>query len=305
MGQGHDPGVLLEQVAREVADIGVELARVQGSHRGGVVDDAVAGEVEQDRALLHDPQALGIDHVAGLVREGDVEGDEVRTREQIVHAHRRLHVRRQLPGALDRDGRVIADHLHPQGAGGIGHQDPDGPQPDDAQGTPGQLEADEGLLAGLHRLVDLAVRPGQPAGEAPGLGDVARRQQHPGQDQLLDRIGVGPGGVEDRHAQLGHARDRDIVDPGPGAAYGPNRLRQRHIVHIRRAHQDGVRVGDLRGDLIAVPWQPVQTGDGDVVQGEDLVHGRPLARWCMYLTYPAVQERAVNKWDRINRISQD
>ena len=32
-------------------------------------------------------------------------------------------------------------------------------------------------------------------------------------------------------------------------------------------------MGNLGGDLVAVPWQPVQTGDGDVVQGEDLVHG--------------------------------
>ena len=272
MRQGHHPGMILQQVGGEIADIGVEMAGIQGRHRRGVIDDTVAGEVEQHPALAHVAQALGADHAAGLVRQRDVEADEVRPGDQVVHAQGLLDVGGQLPGALDGDGRVIADDLHPQGAGDVGHLDADRPQAHHAQGAARQLEANKLLLARLHRLADGGVVPLQAPGEGPALGDVARRQQHARHHQLLDGIGVGPGGVEHRDAALGHARHGDVVDPGPRPAYRPQGGGDLQVVHAGGTHQDGVGMGDLGGDLVLLAGEAVQARNRDIVQRQYLVH---------------------------------
>ena len=265
MRQGHHPGMVLQQVGGEIADIGVEMAGVQGRHRRRVVDDAVAGEVEQHPALAHVAQALGADHAAGLVGQGDMEADEVGPGDQVVHAQGLLDVGGQLPGALDGDGRVIADDLHPQGASDIGHLDANRPQAHHAQGATRQFKADELLLARLHRLADGAVVALQAPGEGPALGDVARRQQHAGHHQFLDGVGVGPGGVEHRNAAFGHARHGDVVDPGPRPADGAQGGGDLQVMHAGGAHQDGVGMGDLGGDLVLLAGEAVQAGDRDIV----------------------------------------
>jgi hypothetical protein len=97
----------------------------------------------------------------------------------------------------------------------------DGAEADDAQRAARQFVADEMLLAGFHLLVQRLVVAVQAIDEIQIAGShVARAHQHAGDDQFLDRIGVGAGGVEHDHAALAHGLDRDVVGAGAGAADG-------------------------------------------------------------------------------------
>ncbi len=270
--QGDHPRMVLQEIARKVTHIGVEGPRIQGRHGRRVVDDAVARKVQQDPAGPHMFEALGVDHAPGRVRQGDMKADEVGAQDQIVHARGLFHIGFELPGPLHRDGRVVADHLHAEGAGGVGDLDADGPETDDAQGAPRKLEAHELLLAALHGLMDGGVVPRKAARKAPGLGDVAGRQEHAGDDQFLDRVSVGAGGVEHGYTALGHVGDGDVVDAGAGATHGLDRLRDLPVVHVGGTHQYRIRTRDLGGHLVLVPRQAVEAGNGDVIQREYLEH---------------------------------
>ena len=79
--------------------------------------------------------------------------------------------------------------------------------------------------------------------------DVARRHQHAGHDQFLDRIGIGARRVEHRHAALAHLCHRNVVGARAGPADGPHAGRNLHLVHVVRAHQDRIRLRNCRRRL--------------------------------------------------------
>ena len=87
---------------------------------------------------------------------------------------------------------------------------------------------------------------------------VARRQQQRGEHQLLDRVGVGAGRIEHRHAARRHLGDRNVVGARAGAADRLDARRNRHRVHVVRAHEDRVRVVDRLADGVARRREAVQ-----------------------------------------------
>ena len=58
------------------------------------------------------------------------------------------------PGRIHRDIRIVAVNLHAQASGGVGHQDADGAQADNAQLLALDLRADKSALALFHGLAD-------------------------------------------------------------------------------------------------------------------------------------------------------
>ncbi len=197
-------------------------------------------------------------------------GDHVGTREQVVERQRLLDAGGQLPRALHGDLRIEAEHAHAEQVRCIGDFDADRAEADDAERAARQLVADELLLALLDRLVELLVVALEPAHVLPRLADVARREEHAGDDQLLDRVGVGTRRVENGNAALRQTRDRDVVRARAGACHCLDARRHIHLVHVRRAQQDRVGMADLGGDLIAIARQALQPAHRDVVQREDL-----------------------------------
>lgn len=272
MRQSNHPRMILQQVAREIATIGIDVPLIQCSDDGVVVDDPVAREIQQNGTLAQGAQTLGVDHVTSIGRERNMEGDEIRAREQIVDAQRRLHIALELPRTRNRNGRIIADDAHPERACRIGDLHPDRAETDDAQRTARQLEAHELLLTRLDRLVDGRVVALEPARKAPSLTDVARRDQHAGDHQLLDGVRISAGRIEDRHATRRHRLDRDVVGPGAGASDRQHTRRDIRRLHLGRAHQDGIRMRDLRGNLVAIPRQPIEPGNRDVVERLNFEH---------------------------------
>ena len=210
---------------------------------GLVVHDAVAREVEEDRARLDHREALGVQQVARHVQQGDVQRDEVRLLQDLLDAVRAAHPRMQAPRGVDRDLGVEADHLHAELDRGVGDEAADGAEADDAERAMRQLDAGELLLAVLDPRFQIR-RSSVEAGDIPQRGaDVARRHQQRGEDQFLHRIGVRARCIEHGNTPVRHGGDGDVVGADTRA---PDRLhagRDRHGVHVVRAHED--RIGTL------------------------------------------------------------
>ncbi len=246
-----------------------------------------AREVEEHPALLHQPQARLVHQPPGLIVERHVHGDHIGAGEEILERQRLLDARGELPGALHGDLRVVAEDAHAERRRGVGHLDADRAETDDPQRAAGKLEADERLLALLDRLVDRLVVAAQRAGERPGLADVARRQEQAREHELLDRVGVGARGVEDGNAAPAQLRDRNVVDARAGAPDRAHGVGNCGAVHVRRAHQNGIRALQARCDLVAVARQALQAAGADVVESQDAVlHGttcQPWRRWKSFM----------------------
>jgi hypothetical protein len=157
--------------------------------------------------------------------------------------------------------------------------DPDRAEADDPEGAARQLEADEALLAGLDGPVKGGALLLQLLGEGPGLAQVARGQQHAGEHEFLDGIGVGAGSVEDRYAPPRQLRHRDVVHAGTGPGNGQHRRRDRDVVQLCRPHDDGVGGADVGRHLVGRLRQAPQSLDGDAVERPDPErHGQARAR---------------------------
>ena len=174
--------------------------------------------------------------------------------------------------ALDRVGerprvvhgqeRVVADDLHAQGLGRVGHEHADRAQAHDAQGLSLDLRADELALALLHLLGHARFAGLEALGPLHAADDVAGGQEQTGQHELLDRVGVGARRVEHADARGGALVNRDVVVARARARDGEQGARQLHLEHRGRAHDH--RVG-LRRFL----------ADGEVLLREVVVdHGR-------------------------------
>ncbi len=205
-----------------------------------------------------------------------MQGHEIRLRRHFIHAGRLFDLRGQLPGIADGDVRIVADHPHPQRAGGVGDLHPDGAQADHAQCPVGQLDADEIFLARFDLFGQFGVAALQLAGVIPGGAEVAGRQQHARQHQFLDRVGVGAGRVEHANALRRHLRHRNVVDARAGAADGFERGGNRPVVHGERTQQHRVGMLDFGGDLVAVAGEAFQAGNADAVEGQNLIHNQPF-----------------------------
>src|SRR5256885_6718962 len=101
----------------------------------------------------------------------------------------------------------------------VGDQAADLAEADHTERVSGQLETRKGLLAALHRLVDVAAAAVQTLHELEGRAEIARRDQHPGEHQFLYRVGVGARRIEHRDAALGERWHGDIVDPSARAPH--------------------------------------------------------------------------------------
>lgn len=123
-------------------------------------DQHVAGEVQEHDAVLHLSDSVGVDHALGGVHGWYVDGDEVALLEHLRQVGE-LHCRGNLLVHGDLvHGRIVADDLHAQRLGGLGHELANGPQAYDAQRLAKDLAAGEllfGLLGSLAHVLVVGV----------------------------------------------------------------------------------------------------------------------------------------------------
>ena len=198
-----------------------------------------------------------------------MDGEDIGAAEDLFHGVGPLDLSAQVPGVLHGNARVEADDVEAQAQGCVGHLNADGPQPDDTERAAGQLEADELLLAGLDGLGDLGVVALEGVGEAGCRDEVARGDEQARQDQLLDGVGVGAGGVEHGDTALGELVHRDVVGAGAGAGHGQDRVLDGGVVELGRAHQEGVGLLYGAADLVELVGQAGQARPGDGVESAD------------------------------------
>ena len=203
-----------------------------------------------------------------------MDGNVIALGEDLLPADGVPHAAGEAPGRIDRQERVEAVHLHPEGMGGVGHQTADGAQADNTQLLTLDFGAGKLRLAFFHQLGDFGTLALQGFGPFDGIDNFAGRDEHPGEDQLLDGVGVGAGGVEHHDAGFAAAVKRDIVDAGPSTGDGEQGLRQLRLVQGGGPHQNAVRFGDIVPDGIS-GTETLQAAGCDFIQGFDL-HGTSL-----------------------------
>ncbi len=88
-----------------------------------------------------------VDELVRGLGERHVHRHDIRAREQIIEIHGFLHARRQRPGVLHGDRRIVAEDVHAELEGRVRDLDADRAETHDAERALRQLEADELLLA--------------------------------------------------------------------------------------------------------------------------------------------------------------
>ena len=111
------------------------------------VDDGVAREVQDHATAAHGFEARPVDELVRGLGERHVHRHDIRAREQIIEIHGFLHARRQLPGMLHGDRRIVAKDVHAELEGRVRDLDADCAETYHAERALRQLEADELLLA--------------------------------------------------------------------------------------------------------------------------------------------------------------
>jgi hypothetical protein len=163
---------------------------------------------------------------------------------------RLAHLRRQAPGRVDGDVRVVADHVHAQLDRRVGHQAADLAQADHAQRVPGQLEPGEGLLAVLDPLVQVGVAASRPRRTAAPPAMLRAAISMPASTSSLTALALAPGALNTGTPRALIAGTGMLFVPGAGAADGLHRRCDgEQTVHVGRTHEDGVGVGDVLADL--------------------------------------------------------
>jgi hypothetical protein len=180
------------------------------------------------------------------------------------------HLGRQAPSCVYRDVRIVPEHVHPELDRRVGHEASHLAQPDHTQRVARQLEAGELLLAVLDQLVQRLVVALQPRGKAQRRYQIPRREQHARDHQLLHRVGVGAGRVENGHAALAHLLHRDVVDPGARPAYRLDAGGYVHRVHVVGTHQDRVGVLHLCTVRVVPGGQALQSHARYRIERENL-----------------------------------
>ena len=105
------------------------------------------------------------------------------------------------------------------------------------------------------------------------INDTAGTEEHTAKDQLLHRVGISPGGVEDGDAQLGHARHGDVVGAGAATGDGADGVGDLLLLELVAAEEDGVGVGGVGAvgpDVELVLVEALQADGADLVEALDL-----------------------------------
>ncbi len=199
-------------------------------------------------------------------------GHIVGLRQHLIHGGGALHGAGQCPGVFNGDEGVVADDVHAQMHGGIGHQHADGTQAHDGQRLARDFGTHELRLALFNLLGHIELTGGQrlcPLGTA---DDVAGGEQETCQGQLFYGVGVGTGGVEHADTGIGALVHGDVVVAGTGSRDGLQGGGQFHVQHGGGADDDGIGCGFVLADGEILVIEMVVDDGRNGVERQNLIH---------------------------------
>ena len=176
------------------------MAGAQRLEQRVLVDQLAAGGVDESGPRPHLREGVRVQGAPRVVRERQVEGQEVGGRENVVHLVRPRHS--QLAKAILGDERVVRDHVHPETDGTARDLLADPPEAEDAQRL--ALELDPAVARALPpALLEGGVR----------LRDVPRQRDEQPHGVLRRRDDRRLGGIRDDDPTARRGVDVDVVDP--------------------------------------------------------------------------------------------
>ena len=263
--RGHDDVVALQQrVVRagrlqheDVEPRAEEPTGLEGREERVLLDDAAARGVDDHGADRQGRELLVTEHAAGLVREGRVDGQEVRTREHGAKVVEQLDL--QLVGATPVDVRVVRRHLHAEPLRLARHERAD------------TTEANHPEPRRLDLPAQVSAVPLPAPQELVGARHASGRREHEGDGELGGGYVVGVRCVDDQDVAPTGGVEVDVVDPHPASPDDLEALPclKQLLVDLRAtASDDGVVIAD----------HPQELGPADagaVVQGHSGIGEHP------------------------------
>ena len=248
-GDGLDDGV--RAVAEDVVVLllvhvqagSADLAGADALDERLGVDEAATCGVDEDHAVLHLVDGVGVDHVAVAVEQRTVQGDEVGAAKQLIELDILDHA---LEGGVLVD--VIAEDLHAKAVADADHGGADLAGADDAGGLAVEVDAEE-ALEGEVILADAGVALVDAAGGAEAqadglLCDSLRRIGRDAQDRHAEVLGDGhvdgveAGGAHEDELHVKAAKDLERHGGGVGVDEGAD-----CVIAASERGGDGRKVG--------------------------------------------------------------
>ena len=235
-----------------------------------LVDDATTGNVDDPQRRLRLQQQIAIDETRGLLRLGQVDGEEVGFGHSLVE---RQQFDTHLASTVGRHERVVRDQAHSECTGTVGDQLADTAKTDDGERLVGQLDT-----------FPAASLPPTSNERCMGLGHVACLRQQQRHRVLGGRDDVALRRVDHHHSALGRLGHVDVVEADTGAA--DHHERTASLQHFRRdlggaANDQGMctlddfeQPGEIELHIHLVPGraQPIKATFGDFFGDEDACH---------------------------------
>ena len=219
-----------EHVERRTAD----AAGLQRGDEVVFLHDFTAGAIHEAHAGLHFCEGFGVEHVAGFLGDGHVNGDEIRLLVNPVGIARGLEAK--LLGPRVGEKRIVGQHAHSERERAFADLGADAARAENAErfaANFGALKKFAVPFAGGHRGV--------------GGGDFAGQRAEHEEGQLGGGEGVAAGRVHHDDPALRGRLDIDVVHAHAGAA--DDFELTRGLEHLLgdlgfRAHHDGIDLGD-------------------------------------------------------------
>ena len=261
-------------VVAEIGHILGDLAALERIKECLAVDKTVAAVVENADAVAHFGNHLSVYHILGVGKQRHVNGEVIAVDHNILVATHDFDSGIELCLVGFAEEGVKADNIHADCNGNIRHQNTDSAQADNAEGFAGDLGTDELALALFDLFAHLVAAALEGLCPLNALDYLSRSEQQTGEDQLLDRVGVGAGCVENANALLGALVLGDIVGACAGSGNSEQIVAELHVVHGSGANQN--RIGILHVVAAGVVVAEALGADGcDFIQGQYIVHDYP------------------------------
>ena len=246
----------------EDVETGAQPPAHELAHQRLLVDDRAAGRVDEARAVAEETQSPGVQQVARLVGQWQVQRDGVGLREQVVEL---------APTFLTLPARVV-EHTHVEGRGTRRNGSADPAQADDPKRRPGYVAAEEvrlGPAAAPAALADSAVGDDEPPPDREQQREReigSRRRQHAGRIRERDSVRRARGRIDRVVADAVVRDDSEVREQVERLAVDPfsdNGERQHVVLASARA------VRERRGQIFDVV-ELVPGRSGEAARGERL-----------------------------------